>query len=101
PPPTPTSPLSLHDALPILGQPNAFGQWRACAPAQRSQPRYVEQLARRAVRLGAVKLDASFEADDTHHRLGEFTDRHVLPAADVQDRKSTRLNSSHLGISYA
>src|SRR5262245_65840412 len=29
------------------------------------------------------------------------TMQEMLPLADLQDRKSTRLNSSHLGISYA
>src|SRR5262245_65113232 len=34
------------------------------------------------------------------HRHGGESD-HVASPFDVEDRKSTRLNSSHLGISYA
>src|SRR5262245_63481726 len=38
-----------------------------------------------------------------HQRPGTHTSRSSLPALvrNHQDRKSTRLNSSHLGISYA
>src|SRR3712207_7365430 len=40
--------------------------------------------------LGADALDGAQRLGDTRHRH-----------ADVQDRKSTRLNSSHANISYA
>src|SRR3712207_8466518 len=57
----------------------------------------------------------AFDADNTHHHLNSipFADHGALldpPTADVsgrclamlaQDRKSTRLNSSHANISYA
>src|SRR5205814_10376811 len=53
---------------------------------------------------GAGRLDRGVEAGDG--RVAEEADLDVLvqtQAADLgrQDRKSTRLNSSHLGISYA
>src|ERR1039457_4828777 len=35
------------------------------------------------------------------NRLGEPAARHAALSCDVRDRKSTRLNSSHLVISYA
>src|SRR3989442_7434525 len=77
--------LSLHDALPICG--NLVGQ-------------HVDAQA----------------ADRVHHAVGGHADLHVarlaqpagrqvrLPAiaeAVLEDRKSTRLNSSHVRISYA
>src|SRR5262245_62769575 len=37
--------------------------------------------------------------DVVPHHAGQSEDRHPQP--DSRDRKSTRLNSSHLGISYA
>src|SRR5437899_6378575 len=40
-----------------------------------------------------------------HHLIREFIghlhDRHLEKSSVARDRKSTRLNSSHLGISYA
>src|SRR5205814_8578751 len=66
PAPTATSPLSLHDALPIY--------------------------------LGAGRRDAD---DDTHAPAAMAGFQRLAHHRDVADRKSTRLNSSHLGISYA
>src|SRR5207253_8714811 len=101
-PPTPRIyPLSLHDALPIL----------AAAP-QRSAP-----LHGPAVR--AVGFAGSF--DEARRRIFEHSFRAALTsplpkrsgfesvrrpwAVRIQarrlDRKSTRLNSSHVAISYA
>src|SRR5262245_62605915 len=71
-PPTPeTYTLSLHDALPI---------WR-----QRHSPLHAEPGGRSRRRHGA-RLQHVEQHDET---------------GDQVDRKSTRLNSSHLGISYA
>src|SRR3712207_9019541 len=74
--------LSLHDALPI----SVRGQQarRGCGPLQRGTPQHVgrpelgqRQRARLAPRLAEARRP------------------------DPQDRKSTRLNSSHANISYA
>src|SRR5258705_7106240 len=69
--------LSLHDALPIFPR---------APPAQRGRHLALER-ARRAARGG-----------------GAGRARGRVPGVAVfesRDRKSTRLNSSHLGISYA
>src|SRR3712207_7938761 len=69
--------LSLHDALPISGDPQAHP---------------VEQFGA-AGEVGGVRSGA----------LGQCR-RHVVGAQvgeGLQDRKSTRLNSSHANISYA
>src|SRR5262245_64671745 len=67
--------LSLHDALPILRPHRVFRH-------RRREARLAEGLADRAVGV--------------EHHLPV-----VLVGAVRADRKSTRLNSSHLGISYA
>src|SRR5437763_7349921 len=69
-PPTEISPLSLHDALPILG---------------------VEGQGDRVADLDAA--DIGFGNARHHHPLAVRGHR--------EDRKSTRLNSSHRCISYA
>src|SRR5947199_8521223 len=66
--------LSLHDALPISGQ--------------RDELRVIGERFRR-------DTDVGFSCD----RL--FCDLHRIALMQHQDRKSTRLNSSHLGNSYA
>src|SRR5205814_8807548 len=76
--------LSLHDALPIL------------------HPR-----SRHAARCGALGRPARERLPVRHRRSpggggtggGRAAQRHS--GGGAQDRKSTRLNSSHLGISYA
>src|SRR5207302_11146558 len=72
-PPTDTYTLSLHDALPI------------CPPGYR--PQFGLGLAHR-LRVADAILHA-IEGGDGR------------PATHRQDRKSTRLNSSHVKISYA
>src|SRR5262245_63772529 len=66
--------LSLHDALPISGR------FRRGRPARIQAGVVLSPMVRRAV--------------DGEH-LG------IHPRRAPPDRKSTRLNSSHLGISYA
>src|SRR5947209_15103843 len=75
-------PLSLHDALPILLLRSVFHQ---------TDP----QRARRAVERSHQNRLANSpgQRPETRHRM-------VDPARQ-QDRKSTRLNSSHANISYA
>src|SRR5688500_19868172 len=83
-------PLSLHDALPIyrgLGvefqRLEACVQWLAGRPAQ----------ARRAA--------GQLERSQRTVRLARAQPRRELRLGNDLDRKSTRLNSSHLVISYA
>src|SRR5205814_9168419 len=75
-PPTPDiSTLSLHDALPIL---------RSALPAEKTSD--------------AAAAHARAHARAARRRLSP---RRRRVCAAKEDRKSTRLNSSHLGISYA
>src|SRR5690606_40348832 len=85
-PPTPdTDTLSLHDALPIstASAPNSSAP--AIRPASGSS-------AKNGTRLGATKV-----RDSTTPATSGRTSTNTA----VQDRKSTRLNSSHVKISYA
>src|SRR5690606_42013211 len=72
------STLSLHDALPILGP--ASGEAEVAGEV-------VEMPAHRRGRRRRV--------------LGLDGRDHGVEVAEEQDRKSTRLNSSHVKISYA
>src|SRR5690242_21411745 len=85
PAPTAIYTLSLHDALPIFLEVAEF------------RPPAIERGVEQASRL----LAARDEADDLevirHAGVGARVRRAHVPA----DRKSTRLNSSHMSISYA
>src|SRR5207244_13420767 len=71
--------LSLHDALPISAR-----------------------LRRRPVRRRLVLRRSVLERRRRHHHLRRSTDHRTdFPACRGEDRKSTRLNSSHQIISYA
>src|SRR5690606_41708983 len=92
-PPSTTSPLSLHDALPIFGLDADAVRAEHVAAEQRPddadeerQPGEVADERVRLVRLAVEELPA----------LGNL----VVDLED-RDRKSTRLNSSHVKISYA
>src|SRR5438045_7267469 len=73
-----TYPLSLHDALPIYG-----GRINTVDSQEYA---------------GAVELN-HYVADKPV--IFESSENGKTGSGTVQDRKSTRLNSSHLGISYA
>src|SRR5205814_10418107 len=95
--PTPTSlyTLSLHDALPICSAKRfhrilqgSFHAWGARQFSRDSSRSWAIEHRRRV--LGARRWVCRFVVDGTAAVRGCRI-----------DRKSTRLNSSHLGISYA
>src|SRR5699024_12485707 len=74
------STLSLHDALPIS---------RAAEHAFLTGPQRID--VSRAPQIGRLGL-----------RIGQRADgRRAVVDRDARDRKSTRLNSSHVSLSYA
>src|SRR5205814_8350840 len=80
PPTTAPYTLSLHDALPI-----SQSRWsRACRGPD-----------------GGARRDHGGEPRNRGHHLRAETAWPARRVARREDRKSTRLNSSHLGISYA
>src|SRR5690606_41001965 len=99
-PPTPIHTLSLHDALPIC-----MHHDRQAAEARASLD------ARDEIVGDAYALDGRAERELTgmeHERVALFDlDRGCVALERLgraridQDRKSTRLNSSHVKISYA
>src|SRR5205814_5177201 len=101
PPPTTRSTLSLHDALPIYAGRAALVE----ADGQRLQ--VLEdadaQVGERALSDPADEIGLHVGHRPHDQRRDEEGDDHDYERVDValQDRKSTRLNSSHLGISYA
>src|SRR5205807_5222430 len=98
PSPPPLYTLSLHDALPI----SLVGDQAAAVDI--AQEAFTRLLARwRKVRdarawLFFVATNLSRDHWRSVTRDRELSDR---AASHLQDRKSTRLNSSHLVISYA
>src|SRR5439155_11512046 len=79
--------LSLHDALPIYSSPS--------------------QLCSKKVSAGSQELGGSTSSEvrrsATCRSSSDWSERATLRADSVRagDRKSTRLNSSHVAISYA
>ena len=52
-------------------------------PAKAVELLYGGELAHRAVGLGAVPLDKSFKANGAGDKLCQFSDRDLLPRADI------------------
>src|SRR5262245_65301615 len=77
--------LSLHDALPILGLPERLELFaQVCRAIQHA---HSKSIIHRDLKPSNV--------------LVMMQDGRAVPKVIDLDRKSTRLNSSHLGISYA
>src|SRR5690606_41499967 len=99
---TPSSPawpstLSLHDALPIFDGGDGFSCLRAIrATGLRHIGATAAALPANCSRGGADQIDSREAVLDV---IGD-TD-HDAGLAVFRDRKSTRLNSSHVKISYA
>src|SRR5262245_65153915 len=86
--PTVVYTLSLHDALPICcGDLGGKGAREACV-VDAGMAHMAVEVAVRALRQAERPMDIDAE-------------RRSVVAISALDRKSTRLNSSHLGISYA
>src|SRR5690625_2387883 len=77
--PAPLYPLSLHDALPI-------SERKSPAPKAGNQPSRKENTC--SSRIANTKEGTAMQIT-------------VIPWKAERDRKSTRLNSSHVAISYA
>src|SRR5207253_7572402 len=95
PAPPEISTLSLHDALPI-----SEPQVRGAAPAGVAKPLKpalpVHEASPAAGTAGSVPAAAPSAVEFADDFIGV-----VNRYAQAQDRKSTRLNSSHVAISYA
>src|SRR5690606_39730510 len=92
-PPAPSAvlPLSLHDALPISDR-FAVGEVRVHhLGKQRVGPEHAQQ----------VVLEAQIELAEAGVALTARAAAQLVVDTPALDRKSTRLNSSHVKISYA
>src|SRR5205814_8174428 len=87
PPTTDISPLSLHDALPILENTWLATLLSWVLPAVIFAGVWILLMRRFGPQQGLMTIGKSKARVYVEHKTG--------------DRKSTRLNSSHLGISYA
>src|SRR5205814_10389474 len=95
PAPTDIYTLSLHDALPI----SLVGAVLAPHDAEDAEFGVAGLAAKQrddllVLRRGQLMRGDDIGCDDSHSYL-------TARLATMEDRKSTRLNSSHLGISYA
>src|SRR5690606_39960966 len=86
-----TYPLSLHDALPNLEESQAAAAVGQIALAGA----WSDELSRCGLKSGQVLLTLG----DTEERRRYLNARATI--STLLDRKSTRLNSSHVKISYA
>src|SRR5256885_7108093 len=89
--------LSLHDALPICSLTGSTGSSRV--RDELKQCALVDDSATRSNDRSEVKNGPSWLR--TRRRSQMFKHQVRSLGVGVQDRKSTRLNSSHLVISYA
>src|SRR5262245_41166853 len=97
PAPLPST-LSLHDALPICTTSHRSGRHaRGRRPDQRRTQRPRRSTAPRPTNAPPIVLSRK----STVATRVPGRSRSASPACPSRDRKSTRLNSSHLGISYA
>src|SRR5947199_3706580 len=81
--------LSLHDALPIFHRLENRGRVRGV------------ELQRRGSGVGGNRLHVRAGGRDGGGERFKDRQPEALERRGIEDRKSTRLNSSHLGISYA
>src|SRR5207247_11358895 len=92
PRPPATSPLSLHDALPICFPMPSDGALLLCSDG------LTDLIASAEIRAGVERYAPDYEA--AIHALIEAANS-AGGKDNITDRKSTRLNSSHEWISYA
>src|SRR5690606_41809799 len=98
PPPPPFDPLSLHGALPISRRAGIDAAESTVAPGDRLLRRLTGARKPPGVPVPPPATVSPAESS-TPRRPGRPRDTPGKPRR--QDRKSTRLNSSHVKISYA
>src|SRR5207302_9767800 len=101
PHPTATYTLSLHDALPIY-----YADGTALIAVRQRPEEGVDRHAQTAIRAQGRKVQHAVRDRHLRIRRDDINVIRLDPHAvghfdDGQDRKSTRLNSSHVKISYA
>src|SRR5688500_7993899 len=89
--------LSLHDALPIF----ADSRRELDAARTRTGDADVEGLKSRLHQRDTALTEARERVESAEQRAERFATETAEALAKITDRKSTRLNSSHLVISYA
>src|SRR5207249_10546872 len=90
-------PLSLHDALPIS---EILGQ-HELPVSRETVRRFCREVLREKPRRSRKPLTSSPGSPATNGPIRSKTKTCSQNTAKPQDRKSTRLNSSHVSISYA
>src|SRR5205807_10358473 len=100
-PPPPTPPLSLHDALPIFRRPRQPPLEELGVTHRPERHELVnEQVHELHLRLVSRQRPRTQERLHVAAPVHELIDQLRVMADGLRDRKSTRLNSSHLVISY-
>src|SRR5205814_10131356 len=93
--------LSLHDALPILYclccRSNSL---RCCLSLSAGEKDFFSDFTLVTL-VASVSLVEEVSSVEPVRRLKRELERDGVSIPNPEDRKSTRLNSSHLGISYA
>src|SRR5699024_12231785 len=97
PAPTPILTLSLHDALPILRPFEKTTMNRYRNPHEKREKKRSTVIKQETTGAQSAAWQAGDKA--SHKKWGVGTV--VAIRGEAEDRKSTRLNSSHVSISYA
>src|SRR5205814_9182286 len=100
-PPTPRSPLFPYTTLFRSHPPCPDEQQRPEDRDRRVVERRPRELARMPRNATGIGRKDEQDRDERNPDHGGPADHFVPPSEVPLDRKSTRLNSSHLGISYA
>src|SRR5207253_11044311 len=98
-PPPDTAPLSLHDALPISD--NAAWGSRRGGELPAALARREDRVARIETAMRRLAAQAKADAEAERQRRAAAAAARHRTGQTRRDRKSTRLNSSHVAISYA
>src|SRR5690606_42073167 len=91
---------SLHDALPIFGELGVTESGHRGGVGDRGD-QTTQLLQELVLGVDGRVAEPALVAARPVRQPAELGDHHRLPAPPGQDRKSTRLNSSHVKISYA
>src|SRR5690606_41405059 len=92
--------LSLRDALPFYSTPGRLGEKRL--DCHDLSVKLTNQMADTLPPLNALRaFEAAARLNSVSKAAAELHVTHGAVSRQIRDRKSTRLNSSHVKISYA
>ena len=82
----------------LVHRPNPRFELNCVVPAKCMHAPYVQQLARRAIRLARVKHQSALKPRHTLHHLRKLADRYILARTDIHQGRISLIQKAPIAV---